>query len=300
MGKQGKIAELKKAEVERKQIEQYKRASEERYRTLFKLAADAIVLLDPKTRGILEFNESAHRIYGYTREEFKKIRIQDLNVYDSPKKISERFEALINGLPAQDFETKHKKKDGTILDMHVIGSLIQIGAKQYILAIWRDITERKKNENALRKHEAKLAEQARNLEETNTALKVLLNLRNEEKERTEENILSNVKQLISPYLKKLRHTGLSAEQDNLVNIVESNLAEITSSLTPKLFSKSIGFTPRELDVANLVKNGLSIQEIAQTLCLSDNAVTFHRKNIRAKLGLKGKKVNLRAYLQNLS
>ena len=295
-----RIGELEKAEKERNQAEQNQRASEERYRTLFKLAGDSILLIDPKTSEILEFNDSAHNNLGYTRDEFKKLKIKDLDVYESPDKFFERSEKLSKGITVNSFETKQKGKDGVIRDVHVSGTLIEIGDRKYILSIWRDITEGKKIENTLRENEAKLAEQTKNLEETNTALKVLLRLRNEEKERLEENILSNVKQLIDPYLKKLRHTGLSAEQDNLVNIVESNLTEITASLTPKLFSKSIGLTPRELDVANLVKYGLTIQEIAQTLCLSDNAVAFHRRNIRTKLGLKRKKVNLRSYLQNLS
>ena len=295
-----KTAELEKAEIERKQTKENQRASEERYRTLFKLAADSILLIDPKTSEILEFNDSAHNNLGYTREEFKKFRIRDLDVFESPHKFFERSTKLSKGIHVNSFETKQRRKDGVVRDIHVSGTLIEIGDRKYILSIWRDITESKKIENALRENEAKLEEQAKNLEETNTALKVLLSLRNEEKERTEENILSNVNQLINPYLKKLRHTGLSAEQDNLVNIVESNLAEITSSLTPKLFSKNIGLTPRELDVANLVKNGLTNQEIAETLCMSDNAVAFHRRNIRTKLGLKRKKVNLRSYLQNLS
>ena len=297
---QKKVAELEQAETEQKRAKQSQRASEERYRTLFKLAADSILLIDPETSEILEFNDSAHKNLGYTREEFKKLRIKDLDVYESPDLFFERSEKLRKGIPVNSFETKQKGKDGVIRDVHVSGTLIEIGDRKYILSIWRDITESKKIENALRENEAKLAEQAKNLEETNTALKVLLRLRNEEKERTEENILSNVKQLINPYLKKLRHTELNAEQNNLVNIVESNLAEITSSLTPKLFSKSIGLTPRELDVANLVKNGLTSQEISDTLCLSDNAVAFHRRNIRTKLGLKRRKVNLRSYLQNLT
>lgn len=295
-----KIAELEKAEIERRQAQQNQRASEDRYRTLFKLAADSILLIDPMTSEIVEFNDSAHNNLGYSRDEFKKIRIKDLDVYESPELFFERSEKLSKGIPVESFETKQKGKDGVIRDVHVSGTLIEIGERKYILSIWHDITERKKNEYALKEKEKTLTEQAKNLEETNTALKVLLRLRNEEKERIEENILSNVKQLINPYLKKLRHTRLGAEQDNLVNIVESNLAEITSSLTPKLISKSIGLTPRELDVANLVKNGLTNQEISEILCLSDNAVAFHRRNIRTKLGLKRKKINLRSYLQNLS
>jgi PAS domain S-box-containing protein len=248
----------------------------------------------------VDFNDSAHNNLGYSREEFKKLRIKDLDVYESPDLFFERSEKLRKGIVVESFETKQKGKDGVIRDVHISGTLIAIGERQYILSIWHDITERKQIEYALRENEAKLTEQAKNLEETNTALKVLLRLRNEEKDRLEENILSNVKQLINPYLKKLRHTRLNAEQDNLVNIVESNLAEITSSLAPKLSSRSFGLTPRELDVANLVKNGLTNKEIAEVLCLSDNAVAFHRRNIRTKLTLKRKKVNLRSYLQNLS
>jgi PAS domain S-box-containing protein len=295
-----KVAALEKAEIERQQAKQNQRASEDRYRTLFKLAADSIVLIDPMTSEIVEFNDSAHNNLGYSREEFKKLRIRDLDVYESPDLFFERSEKLSKGIPVESFETKQKGKDGVIRDVHISGTLIDIGERKYILSIWRDITERKKIEDALKEKEKTLTEQAKNLEETNTALKVLLRLRNGEKESIEENILSNVNQLINPYLKKLRHTELSAEQNNLVNIVESNLAEITSSLTPKLVSKSIGLTPRELDVANLVKNGLTNQEISEILCLSDNAVAFHRRNIRTKLGLKRKKVNLRSYLQNLS
>jgi PAS domain S-box-containing protein len=295
-----KVLKLEKAEAERKQARRNNHESEDRYRTLFKLAADSIVLIDPLTSEILEFNDSAHKNLGYSRQEFKKLRIKDLDVYESPDLFFERSEKLRKGILVESFETKQKSKDGAIRDVHISGTLIEIGERKYILSIWHDITERKKTEDALKEKEKTLTEQAKNLEETNTALKVLLRLRNEEKESIEENILSNVKQLINPYLKKLHHTGLSPEQDNLVNIVESNLAEITSSLTPKLISKSIGLTPRELDVANLVKNGLTNQEISEILCLSDNAVAFHRRNIRTKLGLKRKKINLRSYLQNLS
>jgi len=129
---------------------------------------------------------------------------------------------------------------------------------------------------------------------------VLLKHRDVEKERIEENVLVSVKQLVKPYLKRLGLTGLNAEQTNLIKIIVSNLDEITSPFMPKISSNAIGLTPRELEVANLVKNGLTNQGIGDALCLSANAVAFHRRNIRTKLGLTGKKVNLRSYIQNLS
>jgi PAS domain S-box-containing protein len=139
-----KIAELEKAEIERRQAQQNQRASEDRYRTLFKLAADSILLIDPMTSEIVEFNDSAHNNLGYSRDEFKKIRIKDLDVYESPELFFERSEKLRKGIPVESFETKQKGKDGVIRDVHVSGTLIEIGERKYILSIWHDITERKK------------------------------------------------------------------------------------------------------------------------------------------------------------
>jgi PAS domain S-box-containing protein len=286
--------------VKRDGKKQNSEKSDDLYRTLFQLAADSIVLIDPVTSEIVKFNDSAHQNLGYSREEFEKIKIKDLDVQEPPEKFFNRTKKIAKGLPLESFETMQKGKDGTVRNVHVCGSSITFKGKKYILSIWRDITELKKYEYALKEKEFKLSEQAKNLEETNTALKVLLRIRNEEKEGLEENILSNVTQLIYPYLTKLSRTKLNAEQMNYLKIVESNMKAITSSLVPKLASGSIGLTPRELEVANLVKNGLSNQEISDALCLSDNAISFHRKNIRSKLKLKGKKINLRTYLQNLS
>ena len=58
--------------------------SDDLYRTLFKMAADSIVLIDPKTGEIIDFNDSAHKNLGYSRDEFERIRIKDLDVYEPP------------------------------------------------------------------------------------------------------------------------------------------------------------------------------------------------------------------------
>ena len=152
----------------------------------------------------------------------------------------------------------------------------------------------------LRRREAELKEKALNLEEINTALNVLLRRRSDEIQAVEENVLSSVKGLILPYLDKLQQTDLNTYQQTYLDIAKSNLGEITSSLVKKLTSPSIGLTPRELEIADLVKQGKSNDEISDLLSISVNAVTFHRKNIRTKLGLKGRKANLRSYLHSLS
>jgi DNA-binding CsgD family transcriptional regulator len=160
----------------------------------------------------------------------------------------------------------------------------------------QEIDERRRAEETLRKGEKELAAQSQHLEEVNTALKVLLKQRENDKTELEENMLSNVKELISPYIEQLRKARLNTRQAMFVNILESNLNNIISPFISKLSSRFLNFTPMEIRVANLVKEGKTNKEIAELLFLSKNTVLFHRHNIRTKLGLKKTKINLRSYL----
>lgn len=163
-----------------------------------------------------------------------------------------------------------------------------------------DVTAIKLAEEALRGRELDLELQTQKLEETNTALRVLLKAREEDKRELEEKVLANVKELITPYLKDLKNAGLDARQKAFLEIVESNLNDIISPFLHHLSSKYLNLTPREIQVATLVKEGKASKEIAEMLNLSMNAVDFHRKNIRKKLGLKNKKANLRTHLLSIA
>ena len=141
--------------------------------------------------------------------------------------------------------------------------------------------------------------QKNSLAEINTAMKVLLKKREDDKTEIEDNILSNVKTLIEPYVNKLKRSSLPQGQQTLINILESNLNEIVSPFTRKLSSKLLNLTPSEIQVANLVKQGKTTKEMAGILNISGKTVGFHRENIRKKLGLKNKKANLRTHLLSL-
>jgi DNA-binding CsgD family transcriptional regulator len=160
----------------------------------------------------------------------------------------------------------------------------------------QEIEERKRAEETLRKQEVELKAQSHHLEEVNTALKVLLKQREDDKKELGENVLSNVKELISPYLVRLKKSRLNTNQETLVNILDSNLNNIISPFISKLSFKFFNLTPMEIKVANLVKEGKTNKEIAELLCLSKNTILFHRYNIRRKLQLKNKKINLRSHL----
>jgi DNA-binding CsgD family transcriptional regulator len=159
-----------------------------------------------------------------------------------------------------------------------------------------DITEYKEAEAALRESERELKVNATNLEEVNAALRVSLKRVEEDKKELEDKVRLNVQQLIQPYLERLKAAGLSERQRGHLDKLEANLNAIMSPFTQKLLSDHPRPTPAELQIADLIRQGKSSKEIAGDLGLSSRTVETHRRNMRNKLGIKGKKDNLRSYL----
>jgi len=163
----------------------------------------------------------------------------------------------------------------------------------------KGIQERKKAERELRKREKELRIKTRNLEEANAALRVLLKKRDEDRLELEEKVLSNVKELVLPYLGKLKRTGLDQRQKTFASILESNIDDIISPFLRRMSSRYLGLTPAQIQVANLVRQGKRTKDIAELLDLSPKTIEDHRKNLRKKLGLKNKKANLRTHLLSI-
>jgi DNA-binding CsgD family transcriptional regulator len=162
-----------------------------------------------------------------------------------------------------------------------------------------DITAERHSATALQALKKELTVQKANLETVNTALNVLLKRREDDKKDLEEKVLSNVRELISPYLEKLKQTHLNSEQREYLAIIQANVQGVVAPFAYHLSSKFFNLTSREIGVANLVLEGRGTKEIADVLCISANAVEFHRKNIRKKLGIRNKRVSLRTRLLSL-
>jgi DNA-binding CsgD family transcriptional regulator len=151
-------------------------------------------------------------------------------------------------------------------------------------------------ERKVRERTAELALKSSNLEEANTALRLMLKAREEDRRELETRMLSSVHKLVRPYLDCLRQGHLTAVQKEYVAVLESNIEQIMSPFASTLSSPSLNLTPREIQIANLIKSGRTTKEMAGLLNISARAVEFHRENIREKLGLKNQKANLRSHL----
>jgi PAS domain S-box-containing protein len=156
-----------------------------------------------------------------------------------------------------------------------------------------EITVRKEAEKTL-------SMKSRNLEEVNTALKVLLEQREQDKNELEDKILFNVRKLILPYIDSLKQRRLDYEQTTYLDVLETNLKNIISPFAKKLTSIHEKFTPQEIKVADLIRDGKTVKEISLAFGVSESAINVHRQHIRNKLGLNNQKINLRTYLLSLA
>ena len=192
--------------------------------------------------------------------------------------------------------------DGAMLDIGFqnVSRLLASGKPIRVVVSHEEITELKLTEEALRKSREALEEQKQSLEEANIALKVLLKQREDDKLELERKVLSNVKELVLPYVEKLKNSRLRPKDKTLAEIIETHLNDIISPLLQKLSHARILLTPQEMQVASLVKDGRTSKEIADILNITEATVNFHRKNLRTKFGIKGKQANLRSYLLSIS
>ena len=134
------------------------------------------------------------------------------------------------------------------------------------------------------------------LDEMRAALKVLIREKEEERKAFERRVADNVDRLIEPFLARLEKTRLNEQQRSLVEIIRRNLDELTEPFAGHGSSPVDLLSPAEVQIASLIKLGKRTKEIAQILRLSPGTISIHRKNIRKKLELTHRKVNLQTIL----
>lgn len=295
------IVEIVTDITERRRAEEAMRLSEQRYRELFEHANDIIFVLDFDGK-ILSCNAAAAKTYGYEPQQLLGLGIEALLDRDYLPVMREFIRKKADRLEVanpQEFLTCTKDKESVWVEVNA-RIISENGRPVSVHGIARNITDRKKMEEALRKRERELEEKSRNLEDANTALKVLLKRREEDKTELEEKVICNTRELILPYIENLKLTQVDSHQRNQLAILEGHINEIISPFLRTLSSKYPHLTPMETKVISFIREGRTTKEIAELLNLSARTVDVHRDNIRKKLGLKNRKANLRSHLLSLT
>ncbi|MBI5674487.1 MAG: PAS domain S-box protein [Nitrospirae bacterium] len=292
--------------TERKKTEQKLSASEEQYRILFNKNPMPMWIYDAETFYFLDVNEAAIIHYRYSRDDFLSMTIKDIRpVADVPDLL--RALSNITSGPSMSGIWRHKKKNGSIITVEIFSHGITYLNRPARLVLSNDVTELKKAEYDLKKYRdylEKLVKERTNelelqkitLEQKNIALREIIGQIELEKNKIKENILGNIEELVIPILRQAKVKGSG---DKLIELIEQNLRKVTSSFGVRLSSKKLKLTPREVDVCNMVEKGITNKEMSDLLSISIQSIEGYRKNIRKKLGLANKKVNLISYLRNL-
>ena len=284
--------------TKRRQIENNLREFEQIWESTFDSIPDIITIHD-KNCNIIRANKAAREVLGLPDLDRRGVKCS---------KYFHGTDAPVKGCPAlKCLKTKQSVVSeafnphlGLFIETRAIPQFDDNDKIKGFIHVARDISERRDMEHDLRMSKQELSMHANNLTEANAALKVLLDHRGKDRKNLEGKILSNIKTLVLPYMEKLKKVNNEPAALNYINILESNLKDIVSPFSSRLSSQLIGFTPKEIMVAKLIKEGRQSKDIADVMGVSFETVNCHRQNIRKKLNLSNKKTNLQSYLMSLS
>ncbi|MFH0768878.1 MAG: LuxR C-terminal-related transcriptional regulator [Chloroflexota bacterium] len=142
-----------------------------------------------------------------------------------------------------------------------------------------------------------LALERKALQESNTAMRMVLGRIEQEKQEIGSDIRMNVEKILKPILESLA-IQLNSTQRKYVEMLKTNLEEITSPFIGRLSSSYHSMTPTEIAICNMIRNGLRTKEIAEMRGVSEATINRHREKIRRKLKITNKDVNLATFLQS--
>jgi PAS domain S-box-containing protein len=143
------------------QAEAALRENEEKHRQLLSRVSDAIVVFDAQTRRVIEVNERAIELYGYTRDEFLNLTMDDTTA--DPVASEESFRETLAEQRRTVPLRYHRKKDGTAFPVEIAAGAFLLGRRQVVCGVIRDITDRQRGEEALQRKAFQLAERVKEL-----------------------------------------------------------------------------------------------------------------------------------------
>ncbi|NOX34749.1 MAG: PAS domain S-box protein [Deltaproteobacteria bacterium] len=303
---------MKRQEI--KALETARNLAEQKYYLLTNATIDAIIMITPEGK-ISFWNPAAEKIFGYKKKEIMGKNLHLIlapgKYHDQYKKGFEKFKQTGKGpLIGRLIELTATKKDGTEFPIGLSLSVTKVDGEWISIGIVRDITKRKQDEKALwnahmilektvEQRTAELKQVNRELSEANVALKILLKKSSEQSHEIEKKILNNIDTLVLPFLEELLSKLKNKNNRIICSTIKKNLELVTSSFSQTLSIKYQNLTPREMQIADLIRHGKSTKEMAQFLGISSYTIETYRGNLRKKFNLKNKKMNLRSFLQSI-
>lgn len=265
--------------------------------TALRSSPDSITISRLEDGTLIEVNGSFERLTGHRRSKAIGKTSVELGLWKHPSERSRLEKILKRDGVARDFEADFVTKNGEVRNCLVSAEILELDGERCMLSNVRDITDKKRADEALQWFSEKLQQERQNLVEKESALRQILDHIEEEKATFRKEISEHVKNLLTPIISKLRNRdGALAKKD--LDLLESSLSRIVEANIDEFQENYSKLTPREMDICAAIKEGLSSKEIADKFGLSVNTVHKHRQIIRRKLMLNNKEINLAAFLRS--
>ncbi|MGD0276387.1 MAG: PAS domain S-box protein [Syntrophales bacterium] len=284
--------------TERKRAEEDIVKSEQRYRAILDKSPDPVIIRN-KDGIIVDANIQATEFFGYSKKELIGHHVTEMYSSEELERVIKAMKRA-NRYGKAHVEVNLLRKDGQEIRVDVSASCFTVGSEVLYKIIYRDETEQRKIQEQLKKAkvelESQIVERTLELMEANTALKVLMSNREKEKSENEEKLLTNLREQVLPYIHDIMKDPLGKRQKDDLKMLEENLQNIMSEFRTHVQSNVLKFTPKEIQVATLIKEGMKTKEIAKMMNVSTKTVDIFRYNIRMKLGLNNQRANLKSHL----
>ncbi len=261
--------------------------------TLIYQHSDQAMFVTDLAHNIISVNPAFSTITGYSEQEsvgqplsYFGPELLDSDIYQ------EMWEELNSkGCWSSEIWGQRKNGESFLKAINIHSIITPQGDADYFIGLCSDITEKSRSDQLI-------LDKTRQLEETNTALRVILSQPNNAQEELQSTILNQLEKSIFPYLDLLTQ-GLTDKQNReYLTLITEQLHSIGSSFIQRLSDPGIGLTKKEILVADLVKQGKNSKQIAQLLKLETRSVEAYRNKIRKKLNINNQKVSLSDYLSS--
>ncbi|WP_136798401.1 PAS domain S-box protein [Desulfosediminicola ganghwensis] len=261
---------------------------------IFQSVGEAILLLDPELT-IIQANLKTSEFYGIAQEiltgGFRHVLIDGQGVHAL---------SCVCGNPAKgeihtiDCTSTHA--DGRKFPSQVTISSIHIDTQPFWLVIIRDITNQKEQE-------AKAVAQARHAEELNLTLRNVLKSIENEKREFQANLVSRISSSLQPTITRICREADEENHAHYSSLLQERIQSLTTDVMTKGAARGMDddllkLSKTELRICRFIKSGLTGKEICHEMNVSFETIQTHRKNIRKKLHLQGKGINLQTFLAN--
>jgi len=171
-----------------------------------------------------------------------------------------------------------------------------------MLGFVRDISQRMRAEEELKaihkELERKVLERTADLEKTNASLAMMLDYARKTESDIQERVVANLRSNILGIVDVLKKQQLEKSTQGLVELLETTTLNLAHPIARNLESQLLKLTAREIQLANFIRLGKSTKELVELLNISKKTVDSHRVNLRKKLGIHNKKINLRTFLNS--